>query len=96
MQQEYIKNHENFIVKSHKECLIERKSVIPLYGRKMIYICNINVINFENSIKSRKMTSFFGKSNILLKLLQMQLLLFRLYNIILLTKKQGGNGNENH
>lgn len=62
----------------------------------MICICNINVINFENSIKSRKKASFFGKNNISNKMLQMQLLLFCLYNIILITKEQGGNGNENY
>jgi len=48
-------------------------------------------------IKQRKTTSFFGKENKNEKVLQMQLLLFLLYNIIHVTKEMGEeNGNENY
>ena len=52
-------------------------------------LCNINVIFNKCRIKQRKTTSFFGKGNKNIKVLQMQLYLFSLYNIIQVTKETG-------
>ena len=73
----YLKFYFN---KSLKVLEIRKKYLLQIYFKKRT-ICNINVIIKKSRINKQETTSFFGKFDKNIKVLQMQLLLFSLYQL---------------